>query len=143
MDHADLPGMPAVESDGQEGLREQLRAAIAAALKRFDAPPFGDMACSSSRAAGIAVNAAWPVIAARLAPLDPAQGEGLRRARFELLVMDADLIVVGDKLEEGGRYVERIVPRAESDEWGPVEWMDAYDRLALSWHGRAARGQWS
>lgn len=64
---------------------------------------------------------------------DPAR---LKRLLLPLDNVGGDLLLVGDFFEEGGRYVQVEIKRAESGEWSWLDWDDAYDRLAREWHGR-------
>lgn len=57
----------------------------------------------------------------------------LRRMRLPLDSHDSDLLLVGDYFEQGGKYTQMEIPRAESDGWSWLEWDDAYDRLAKAW----------
>lgn len=60
----------------------------------------------------------------------------LKRLRLELDRHDSDLLLVGDRFEEGSRYVQAEVLRSESAAWTWLEWDDAYDRLAEKWRQR-------
>lgn len=72
---------------------------------------------------------------------DPSTAVTLRRLRLPLEQHDSDLILVGDTFDEGGRYVQLEIHRSTSEAWTWTDWDDAYDQLARSWHGRAAREQ--
>jgi hypothetical protein len=63
----------------------------------------------------------------------------LKRLRLALETHDSDLLLVGDRFEEGGRYVQAEVPRVESAAWSWLEWDDTYDRLAETWRRRYER----
>jgi hypothetical protein len=63
-------------------------------------------------------------------------GTMLTRLRLALDSHNSDLLLVGDRFAEGGRYVQLEVPRAESEQWSWLDWDDAYDRLAAEWRGR-------
>jgi hypothetical protein len=60
----------------------------------------------------------------------------LRRLRLALDAHDSDLLLVGDRFEEGGRYVQAEISRSTSAAWTWVEWDLAYDRLARDWRSR-------
>lgn len=60
----------------------------------------------------------------------------LSRVRLPLDAHRSDLLLIGDSFEEGGRYVQFEVPRAESERWTWLEWDDVYDRLAGEWRQR-------
>lgn len=60
----------------------------------------------------------------------------LKRLRLELLVHDSDLVLVGDRFEEGGRYVQAEVHRSESEAWTALDWANLYDRLERTWERR-------
>jgi hypothetical protein len=60
----------------------------------------------------------------------------LKRLRLELLVHDSDLVLVGDRFEEGGRYVQTEIPRHESERWTAEDWANLYDRLEVTWRKR-------
>jgi hypothetical protein len=62
--------------------------------------------------------------------------EKLSRLRLELDRRDADLLLVGDRFEEGGRYVQLEIPRNESALWSWLDWSEVYDRLADEWRRR-------
>ena len=75
----------------------------------------------------------WPPRATALG----ASANGLKRLRI-LLVIDGnthDLLLVGDKFEEGGRYVHALIPRYEFASWSWVEWEEQYQLLAQWWLG--------
>lgn len=70
-------------------------------------------------------------------PSDPGPWRPpLRRMRLPLDNHASDLMLVGDRFEEGGRYVQREVPRADSEAWSWLDWDERYDRLADEWHAR-------
>ncbi len=60
----------------------------------------------------------------------------LLRLRLPLDNHDSVLLLVGDRFEEGGRYVQMEVSRLESVQWTWLDWDDAYDRLAKRWRAR-------
>ena len=57
----------------------------------------------------------------------------LKRLRLALDRHDSDLLLVGDRFQDGGRYVQLEVPRGESQGWNWLDWNEAYDRLAREW----------
>jgi len=65
----------------------------------------------------------------------------LRRLRLALDAHDSDLLLVGDRFEEGGRYVQAEVPRFTSAEWSWLDWDECYDQLAQDWRGRFAASE--
>lgn len=60
----------------------------------------------------------------------------LARMRLALDVHGSDLLLVGDRFEEGGRYVQMEVSRFETAEWGWLDWEAVYEKLGKAWHGR-------
>jgi hypothetical protein len=57
----------------------------------------------------------------------------LNRLRLALDGHESDLLLVGDRFEEGGRYVQIEIPCHESQRWSRLDWGMAYDRLAAEW----------
>ncbi len=60
----------------------------------------------------------------------------LQRLRLPLDAHGSDLLLVGDRFEEHGRYVQVELSRRETAEWTWLDWDDAYDRLAEQWRAR-------
>ncbi len=56
----------------------------------------------------------------------------LLRLRLPLDAHGSDLLLVGDRFEEGGRYVQGEYSRFHTGDWTWLDWDDAYDRLANS-----------
>lgn len=63
----------------------------------------------------------------------PTEEPRLRRLRLPLDNHASDLLLVGDRFEEGGRYVQMEVPRGESEGWSWLDWDERYDLLAEEW----------
>jgi hypothetical protein len=60
----------------------------------------------------------------------------LLRLRLALDAHGSDLILVGDRFEEGGQYMQLEIQRSESARWSWLDWDDAYDRLVKKWRQR-------
>ena len=60
----------------------------------------------------------------------------LCRLRLPLDNHDSVLLLVGDRFEEGGRYVQAEF--MSTDGWTWLDWDDAYGRLAKEWRTRFA-----
>lgn len=60
----------------------------------------------------------------------------LKHLRLELLQHDSDLVLVGDRFEEGGRYLQVEFHRSETYAWDALQWADVYDRLETTWRRR-------
>lgn len=63
--------------------------------------------------------------------------EPLKRMRLELLVHDSDLVLVGDRFDEGGRYIQVEMHRSQTHNWTAEQWADLYDRLERNWRRKA------
>ncbi len=60
----------------------------------------------------------------------------LTRLRLPLDRHRSDLMVVGDRFDEGGRYVQFEVRRVESAGWGLLDWEASWEELESAWRGR-------
>jgi hypothetical protein len=63
-----------------------------------------------------------------------------KRLRLPLDAHDSDLLLVGDRFEEGGLYLQMEIHRSVSATWTWLDWDEAYDRLARKWHARFPSG---
>lgn len=68
-----------------------------------------------------------------LAVSNPIMGTRLLRLKLPLDAHESDLILVGDRFEEGGHYTAEEIPRAQSEGWSWLDWDEAYDRLEDAW----------
>jgi len=66
-----------------------------------------------------------------------ASANGLKRLRISLVINGNThhLLLVGDRFEEGGRYVHTLIPRYESASWSPTDWEEQYQILTQWWLG--------
>lgn len=62
----------------------------------------------------------------------------LKRMRLELGQFGAEVLLVGDRLEEGGRYVQLIVDEHGQAVWDAIDYLNAFDRLEREWQARFA-----
>lgn len=61
----------------------------------------------------------------------------LRRLRLELgLPFAAEVLLVGDRFEEGGRYVQLVIDEHAQAVWDALDYLNAYDRLEREWHAK-------
>jgi len=69
-------------------------------------------------------------------PPPPPPATVLQKMRIPLPRHHSDVLMVADQFKEGSRYVHIEVPRYESNRWDWEQWDEAYEALAVEWHGR-------
>lgn len=68
----------------------------------------------------------------RKAPATPP----MKRMRLELAQFGAEVLLVGDRFEEGGRYVQLVVEEHARAVWDAADYLNAFDRLEREWLAR-------
>jgi len=61
------------------------------------------------------------------------ENKQLRRLKVDLATINASLIFVGDRFDDGGRYISLSIPFEESAGWTASDWDEAYRRLTDRW----------